>query len=383
VQEQADTERPTTCRRNARRERPSRLPQPSPLKKARRRFQQQSAPATKQAAAAKSKSATTPAEVAGVRKSPTPTASSINSTGVPARSISCSTTNRLRTGCCRICSDRPVSLVRAPEDIGGELFFQKHSQKLAIPNVTQHPGLDPGHPPLITIDTYQSADRRRADGHDRIAYMERAWPSNIEKPDRMVFDLDPDPALGWDKMIEAAQLTRTLLDELGLVLVLQDERRQRLPRGRAARQTCRLGRSEGVFAGGRTAYGGDAAQDISPRRWGAQNRKPQDLRRLPAQQPRLEHGGRLFSARTARPRRIGAACVGRSRHARQGGDQWTIANLHERLEDAAARPVGRLREDASAHYRSNEEAPRWREARLSRRTDCGGAVEVNWNRSTP
>src|ERR1700737_760209 len=49
--------------------------------------------------------------------------------------------------------DRPVALVRVPEEIGGEQFFQKHSQKLSIPNVTQHPGLDPGHPALITIDS--------------------------------------------------------------------------------------------------------------------------------------------------------------------------------------------------------------------------------------
>ena len=40
--------------------------------------------------------------------------------------------------------------------------------------------------------------------------------STLGKPDRVVFDLDPDPALDWDAMIEAAQLTRELLAELGL-----------------------------------------------------------------------------------------------------------------------------------------------------------------------
>jgi bifunctional non-homologous end joining protein LigD len=44
-----------------------------------------------------------------------------------------------------------------------------------------------------------------------------ATADQIERPDRMVFDLDPDPALGWDRMLDAAQLTRAVLDELGLV----------------------------------------------------------------------------------------------------------------------------------------------------------------------
>src|SRR5690606_3286483 len=34
--------------------------------------------------------------------------------------------------------------------------------------------------------------------------------------DRFILDLDPDPALPWKRMIEATELTLTLLDELGL-----------------------------------------------------------------------------------------------------------------------------------------------------------------------
>lgn len=43
-----------------------------------------------------------------------------------------------------------------------------------------------------------------------------AVASNIEKPDRMVFDLDPGEGVGWKRMIEAAKLTRDLLTELDL-----------------------------------------------------------------------------------------------------------------------------------------------------------------------
>jgi bifunctional non-homologous end joining protein LigD len=43
-----------------------------------------------------------------------------------------------------------------------------------------------------------------------------ATADNIDKPDCMVFDLDPDPALPWKKVVEGARLTKVVLDELGL-----------------------------------------------------------------------------------------------------------------------------------------------------------------------
>ncbi|TDG25477.1 hypothetical protein EYW47_06510 [Paraburkholderia silviterrae] len=111
--------------------------------------------------------------------------------------------------------DRPVSLVRAPQGLNGEVFFQRHSTRSPIPEVTQHEGLDPGHPPLFTIDSLEALVH--------VVQMDvielhtwNAVAADIEAPDRIVFDLDPDPALGWDRMIEAAQLTRTMLGDLGL-----------------------------------------------------------------------------------------------------------------------------------------------------------------------
>ncbi|WP_175687193.1 DNA ligase D [Burkholderia anthina] len=111
---------------------------------------------------------------------------------------------------------RPVSLVRAPGDIGGELFFQKHAERREIPFVTQHAGLDPGHGPLLSLDSVDALLGAAQMGTIEL-HTWNAHASNIERPDRIVFDLDPDPALPWRTMIEAAQLVRGLLDELGLV----------------------------------------------------------------------------------------------------------------------------------------------------------------------
>ncbi|WP_240158047.1 DNA ligase D, partial [Burkholderia sp. Tr-860] len=49
-------------------------------------------------------------------------------------------------------SGRPVSLVRYMKGIDGPSFFQKHAGPRGMGFVTRHPGLDPGHDALITLD---------------------------------------------------------------------------------------------------------------------------------------------------------------------------------------------------------------------------------------
>jgi DNA ligase D len=111
--------------------------------------------------------------------------------------------------------ERPVSLVRAPRGLSGEMFFQRHNGRAPIPEVTQHEGLDPGHPPLLSIDSLEALI-----GAAQMDVIElHTWNAHVgdmEQPDRVVFDLDPDPALHWDRMIEAAGMTRALLHDLGL-----------------------------------------------------------------------------------------------------------------------------------------------------------------------
>ena len=111
--------------------------------------------------------------------------------------------------------DRPVSLVRAPEGITGELFFQKHPE-------TRMPGLRvldkalwPGHSALLAVDTadalVSAAQMNTVEFHTWNSTVKR-----IDQPDRVVFDLDPGEGVSWGHVQEAALLVHALLQELQL-----------------------------------------------------------------------------------------------------------------------------------------------------------------------
>ncbi len=111
--------------------------------------------------------------------------------------------------------ERPVSLVRAPRGIAGQLFFQKHAET-DVPGLRQlDAALWPGHEPLLVVDSVEglvsAAQMNVVEFH--------TWNSTtarIAQPDRIVFDLDPGEGVSWALVREAAVLTRTMLEELGL-----------------------------------------------------------------------------------------------------------------------------------------------------------------------
>ena len=111
---------------------------------------------------------------------------------------------------------RPIALVRAPTGIGGELFFQKHGEKISIPGIRQ---LDrsywPGHPAMLEI---ASAETLVGAAQMNVIEM-HTWNSttkDISHPDRVIFDLDPGEGIDWATLKEATALTKKMLDLLGL-----------------------------------------------------------------------------------------------------------------------------------------------------------------------
>ncbi len=111
---------------------------------------------------------------------------------------------------------RPVTLVRGPTGVAGELFFQKFSEASSIPGLRElDPTLWPGHPPLLEVPNAEAlisaAQMNVIEFHTW-----NSLASKIQKPDRIVFDLDPGEGVAWTRVQEAAILTRAMLSELGL-----------------------------------------------------------------------------------------------------------------------------------------------------------------------
>lgn len=116
---------------------------------------------------------------------------------------------------------RPVSLVRAPEGVGGELFFQKHADVRKMPGLRHlDQALDPDHPPMLEVASVQGI-LSSAQWNVVEIHTQNALKGTYQKPNRMVFDLDPGEGVEWPAMQEAAQLMHAFLDELGLPAFLK------------------------------------------------------------------------------------------------------------------------------------------------------------------
>lgn len=114
---------------------------------------------------------------------------------------------------------RPVALVRAPDGLAGELFFQKNAGQLHIPNVLTYDKAEAGQAAMVINRPESLLGAVQMNTLELHTW--NATDKDFDKPDRFVLDLDPDPALPWKAMLEATQLTLTLLDELGLKVFIK------------------------------------------------------------------------------------------------------------------------------------------------------------------
>ncbi len=231
---------------------------------------------------------------------------------------------------------RPLSIVRAPDGVDGDSFFQRHCGRLKMPHMrVLDKSLDPEHARLIQADSItavvEAAQMGTVEFHTWNARSDR-----IDRPDRIVFDLDPDPALPWSSMVEATCLTLDLLDELGLKAFLKTSG------GRGMHVVVPIDRRQGwdcinEFARGVTMRLAREEPDKFAEKMGPKNR----IGKIFVDYLRNQRGASTVAAYSvrARPGLPVSVPIGRDELEQiAGANQWNILNLHQRLAERSGDP---------------------------------------------
>src|SRR6059058_1282038 len=121
-------------------------------------------------------------------------------------------------GALRAAGDRPNVLVRYPNGVGGEFFYQKRAPE--------------SRPEWIEVVALKFPSGRNAEEvvpRDAAALV---WMANLaclelhphpvraddlDHPDELRVDLDPVPGIEWPQIVEVAGVVRATLSDLGLV----------------------------------------------------------------------------------------------------------------------------------------------------------------------
>ena len=114
----------------------------------------------------------------------------------------------------RFAGHRPVSIVRAPDGIAGDTFFQRHHNRgtSALIGKVKLPG---DRQPYLVVD---DAEGLRAMAQWGVVEL-HPWGSTVKDiphPDQLIFDFDPDEAVPFSRLKTAAFAMRDRLADLGL-----------------------------------------------------------------------------------------------------------------------------------------------------------------------
>jgi len=224
---------------------------------------------------------------------------------------------------------RPVSLVRAPDGVGRPMFFQKHFERYRMEGIEPlDQKLDPEHPPYLEVRSplglLSAAQMNVIEFH--------TWncvKSAFDKPDRVVFDLDPGEGAPWSAVQQGAELMRGFLAELKLGAFLKTSGGKGLHVVTPLRPGFDWDTVK-AFSQAIVVHMAGTLPKLFVARSGGRNR----IGKVFIDYLRNGFGATTASAWSARARPglgISVPLDWTELHALKGGAQWTVKNAHLRL----------------------------------------------------
>ena len=247
-------------------------------------------------------------------------------------------------------AERPLSLVRCPQGASKACFYQKHGGDMMPPavgsvTIKEKSGTDD----YVMID-----DLAGLISLVQMGVMEfHPWGSksdDVERPDRLIFDLDPDPALGWDAVVEGTFAIREILEHCGLTSFA------RTSGGKGLHIVAPLGRRNDWEQVG--DFAGAVARSLAerwPDRYTDNMRKVGRKGRIFVDYLRNRRGATAVASYSprARPTAAVATPIGWNEvTSKLRPDQFTILNVRERLQKLKHDPWENffsLRQSLTAH----------------------------------
>jgi bifunctional non-homologous end joining protein LigD len=113
---------------------------------------------------------------------------------------------------------RPLNLLRCPAGSGKPCFFQRHANE-SFSSSVKSVDLGDGES-CVYVDSVAGLVALAQAGVLEL----HPWGAKVDKlerPDRIVFDLDPDTAVPWKRVVDSAKLIRSMMNELGLEAFLK------------------------------------------------------------------------------------------------------------------------------------------------------------------
>ena len=223
---------------------------------------------------------------------------------------------------------RPLAMLRAPEGVRGETFFQKHLTSPLAGIAQLDPALSPGHAAWITVAVAKGL-LSAAQFNVVEFHTQNAVARSVDKPNRLVFDLDPGEGVAWAQVQEAAELTHALLTQLGLPCLLKTSGGKGLHVVVPIRQQHGWDQTKG-FSQAVVQH----MSEVIPQRFVAKSGPKNRIGKIFVDYLRNGLGATTVSAWSARARPglgVSVPVAWSELAALRGGDHWNIRNIHERL----------------------------------------------------